>query len=683
MHGRSDGSPRWRRTLAAVAAAITIALLLGAAAGAAPATAAPTAITGGAGLDWGLKASWRTYIGEAGTTLSGGVTRNADGTFHFPVSGGSYEPDTGTTVVRFGGTVVFLGHCEGAGGTRPCALDLTLSDPRVEITEDGSFLYATIASRPIEGGEIRTSENIKVAALDTEEASPLLDATTTRWSDLPAVMTLEGSTVFTYSVGTVLDPVSFGYDGPGGKPAGEQWAEPATPAYARSELTAAAADARPRWTLPLADPDRLIGIHLGPAGLSVIDRRDFSIVPGSFTSDFSGAFSSVAVDPVSGTVFSGRSGADTTLRARHFDADTSSWVEETVDGSELAASSSVGGGAWDPIGRRYVVARAVGGDSQLWQVRQVAGVWTASNLGSVRQTNTLPAPLLQQLAVVPDGGGGSMIVASWFGQLQRLYVTADGVVADALAQAPGVTAAKLVPTRGGLYAINGDRVVWMPLGGYVWAPALSAAEPAISIPSPNGLSSLDTGFVAADYERDTIFVASHGLQRVTRIESGRVRHAFALPQLPRITYYATFLPGTTSGRRPRRHRRRDQRGGRLRLPVDDAVVPDRAAGRARRAAGRQRDGRRDADGRDRGRPGAGRALAVARPGAERVGRPQCRRRRQRRDDHHVDDPRRRAGRRAAVPRGRDQQRRRRRQRPARRSTSARRRRSRCSPTASP
>ncbi|MDO8187078.1 HtaA domain-containing protein [Conexibacter sp. JD483] len=522
--------------------ALVVALLLSAA----PASAAPTAITSGAGLDWGLKESWRNYIGPAGTTLSDGVTRNADGTFHFPVTGGSYEPDTGTTVVRFGGTVVFLGHCEGEGGTRPCALDLTLSNPRVEITEDGSSLYATVASRPIEGGEIRPFENLNVAALDTEDATPAVDATTTSWSGLPARMTLEGSSVFTYTVGTVLDAVSFGYDGPGGKPAGEQWADPAAPGYTRTALTAAAAAARPRWTLPLADPGKLIGIHLGPVGLSVIDRRDFSLVPGSFTSDFSGAFSSVAVDPASGTVFSGRSGANTTLRARRFDTGTSAWVEETVNDSAIVASSNVGGAAWDPTGRRYLVSRAVGSDSQLWQVRQVAGVWTASNLGSVRQTNTLPAPLLQQLAVVPDGSGGSMVVATWFGQLQRLHLTANGVVAEALAQAPGVTASKLVPTRGGLYAINADRVVWMPLGGYVWAPALGTAEPAISIPSPNGLGSLDTGFIAADYERDTLFLASHGLQQVTRIERGRLRHAFALPQLPRITYYATFLPGTTS-----------------------------------------------------------------------------------------------------------------------------------------
>ncbi len=119
MHGRSDGSPGWRRTLAAVAAAITIALLLGAAAGAAPASgradrdqrAAPGST--GASSSRGAPTS-----ASAGTTLSDGAARNADGTFHFPVTGGSYEPDTGTTVVRFGGTIVFLGHCDSAPATR-------------------------------------------------------------------------------------------------------------------------------------------------------------------------------------------------------------------------------------------------------------------------------------------------------------------------------------------------------------------------------------------------------------------------------------------------------------------------------------------------------------------------------------------------------------------------------------
>jgi hypothetical protein len=227
----STGAPR-----IAAFVSLLLVLLLGTAGTAA---AAPTPITAGAGLDWGLKASWRTYIGTAGTTLSDGATYDAaSGRFHFPVTGGSYDPETRETTVQFGGTVQFLGHCEGEGGThvRPCALDTTLSAPRIELTGDGGFLYGKMVSRPIDGGELEDLPDVQIAALDLEDATPVVQSGKVTWDGLEARMAAEGSKVFTYAIGTLLDAVSLGYDGDGGTPALEEWATPSEGRYTETKL---------------------------------------------------------------------------------------------------------------------------------------------------------------------------------------------------------------------------------------------------------------------------------------------------------------------------------------------------------------------------------------------------------------------------------------------------------------
>ena len=92
------------------------AVLLGLATGmllAPAALAAPVTLTGG-DSDWGVKLSFRNYI--AGPIAHGdiatfdGATRNPDGTFSFPVTGGNWEEATRAGEVTLGGRVRFRGH---------------------------------------------------------------------------------------------------------------------------------------------------------------------------------------------------------------------------------------------------------------------------------------------------------------------------------------------------------------------------------------------------------------------------------------------------------------------------------------------------------------------------------------------------------------------------------------------
>jgi len=217
----SAGFPRraWQALLLAALLTLSIAPLARA--------ADPVPITTGAGADWGVKASFRSYI--AGPIARGAIevgapaTRNADGTFHWPVVGGEYDPETRSAVVRFGGSVRFTGH-DGQ-------LDMRVSNPRVEITPDGAGLYAEVLSRPnIEGAPAVAYPNARLAALDPSGIEPEVAGGTTTWPALPATLTPEGVAPFAgfYAAGTALDAIAFGYDGPGGTPIAEQWTAPGT-----------------------------------------------------------------------------------------------------------------------------------------------------------------------------------------------------------------------------------------------------------------------------------------------------------------------------------------------------------------------------------------------------------------------------------------------------------------------
>ncbi|WP_405980918.1 HtaA domain-containing protein [Streptomyces sp. NBC_00158] len=123
-----------RRPIAAAAAVLTAAALGTAAlalpataadgapapapapAGAAQAAAAPIPVVGGT-LDWGVIASFRTYVtgmAKGKITPADGATQNADGTFRFGSATGQYDKDGGHVVkAAFKGSVTFESASHG------------------------------------------------------------------------------------------------------------------------------------------------------------------------------------------------------------------------------------------------------------------------------------------------------------------------------------------------------------------------------------------------------------------------------------------------------------------------------------------------------------------------------------------------------------------------------------------
>ncbi len=188
-------------------------------------------LTGGF-LDWGVKSSFRSYIvgpiAQGTITLEGGASRNANGTFRFPLvvepePVGSFDPSTGAVEATFAGSVSFKGHCNHAGSVGECLLQLSVSDIRIETTPTGGNLIADVVSVPLEGdisnpgsgAEPVTYDDIVLATLDLSKVSPVAAEVDghqgAAWLNVPTALGPDGGPIFEgfYNVGTPLDPVSF------------------------------------------------------------------------------------------------------------------------------------------------------------------------------------------------------------------------------------------------------------------------------------------------------------------------------------------------------------------------------------------------------------------------------------------------------------------------------------------
>lgn len=534
------------RTMRVIPLLLAAALSITLAQGSDPAAAAPVPVTSGAGLDWGLKASWRTYISPAGTTVSGGATINPDGTFHFPLRSGSYDPDTTETNLQLDGTVQFLGHCDPVAFARPCLLDLTIVDPRIELTATHATLVAQVASKPISGGAVVTYDEIELASLDVEQATPQIAGGVTTWSTVGALLTAAGSDVFTYPPNTVLDPLTFSYVGPGGKPAGETWTAPATPRY---DSRALGTEQGLQTLRPGFTADQLLGVY-GSGGVKLLDRATLAPIAWAMPETVPTP-ASVAFDPSTRTVFAGGGSGFGAIWAATWDgtAFTSAKLTDPAEWKGLVA----GGGVWDAANNRYLLARYnnnTSTDAELWQVTRVGTTWTSSRIGPIVGVSGKPiATFPTALALVQDGTATApkrLIATLRGGQPIQLYIDTAGAraVAEPLPEATGVNAAWMAQANGGIYFLGASsKAWWMPTPNVSGSVRMQTVGDALVVPGM--ATSADR--TAVDAATNTMFVTATQGTQLARVESGQLRHVFSLPDLPLISSGA-FLAGVVDGR---------------------------------------------------------------------------------------------------------------------------------------
>ncbi|MDT3400431.1 HtaA domain-containing protein [Streptomyces sp. B1866] len=217
-----------RRQVRALPVALAAALL-GLAVGAPPFPAAParaeSRTVAGGRLDWGIKASFQSYVtgpvAHGGWALAGGAATVGDSQFRFHSAKGSYDPDTGAFTAAYAGGVRFTGHRKPGGSYQ---LDLTISRPTVRVTRGSGTLYADITSKDRDTGRVTSARQAPLAALDLTGVDMRGGGPSVVLRGVPARLTAQGATAFAgyYPAGTQLDPVSLSADTAAPAPASQR-----------------------------------------------------------------------------------------------------------------------------------------------------------------------------------------------------------------------------------------------------------------------------------------------------------------------------------------------------------------------------------------------------------------------------------------------------------------------------
>nr|WP_246400976.1 HtaA domain-containing protein [Jiangella mangrovi] len=161
-------------------------------------------------LDWGVKASFRSYI--TGPIAHGSIevrepaTQNDDGTYRF--NDGTGTGSASEAALSFGGEVYFSGHDMGAGPL----LELTITDPRVTVSSaTAGVLVADVVSKSLSSGELVTYDDVEFAELDFAEHPVTVTDGVASATGVPAALTAAGAEAFAgfYAAGTELDAVTF------------------------------------------------------------------------------------------------------------------------------------------------------------------------------------------------------------------------------------------------------------------------------------------------------------------------------------------------------------------------------------------------------------------------------------------------------------------------------------------
>lgn len=194
------------------------------------AQAASAQITDGAFV-WGVKTSWRNYIGPyreesgAGSNSGDGATvasysevngRMVPDAWSFPVESGEFDPETNTTTLDLAGFVHFRSWY---GQVHPdqWALDTKFSDLSVVISADEQVLRGTHTGylREDPGGALHEDVDVVLARLDLTNSSATFGPPTTSFDAIPVTA---GPGLSIYGEGTTLDNASLSYQGPGALP---------------------------------------------------------------------------------------------------------------------------------------------------------------------------------------------------------------------------------------------------------------------------------------------------------------------------------------------------------------------------------------------------------------------------------------------------------------------------------
>ncbi|MEV7694435.1 HtaA domain-containing protein [Microbacterium sp. NPDC089189] len=150
----------------------------------------------GASIQWGVKESFRSYV--TGPIANGAISGG------WGAGSGAYSAENDRGRVSYTGAIHYTGHSG--------ALDLTLSNPRIQVTSASSAsLILNVQSKGFNGAPDVNASGVVFATLSLPTASET--GSRISWNGASATLTAAGADAFAgfYSAGAALDPVSFSF----------------------------------------------------------------------------------------------------------------------------------------------------------------------------------------------------------------------------------------------------------------------------------------------------------------------------------------------------------------------------------------------------------------------------------------------------------------------------------------
>ncbi|MFJ3595234.1 HtaA domain-containing protein [Streptomyces sp. NPDC090126] len=160
-------------------------------------------------LDWGVKEKFRNYvvgnIAHGRIVTSGGASAGGD-SYRFTKATGRLDAGKNTLDAAFRGTVRFLGHKTGGA----YALDLSLSNLKVDIEGTSGALLADVSSKDQKSGEVSTFTDLSFADLKVPAGALAAKGGIVELQDVPATLTADGAKAFGgfYKKGEPLDALN-------------------------------------------------------------------------------------------------------------------------------------------------------------------------------------------------------------------------------------------------------------------------------------------------------------------------------------------------------------------------------------------------------------------------------------------------------------------------------------------
>ena len=174
--------------------------------------------TAGASFGWGVRASFLSYNGMPREMTDGAAWDATAKQFTFTPTSTTVSEDGKQVTLQAAGRLWFTGHCaEGQDPETGCALNLTFSNPRVELNlADGTgSLYMTVRTKNYASGKFEGPKEVKMATLSTGTAKQSEKDGVVSISGISANLTADGNHAFSdfYNEGASLDPLSISYTG--------------------------------------------------------------------------------------------------------------------------------------------------------------------------------------------------------------------------------------------------------------------------------------------------------------------------------------------------------------------------------------------------------------------------------------------------------------------------------------